>query len=168
MHKLEFNSNATPTLGVELELALVDGQTMELSSSVSKLLEQLPADAASMYKPELMQSCIEINTGICETVAQAKDDLSAKLVQVEQAADTLDLRLWWGGTHPFSPWIDQQVTPDERYLNLVELLQEMARRLITFGLHVHVGVDSGDKAVMICDRIMQHLPTLLALSSSSP
>jgi carboxylate-amine ligase len=60
------------------------------------------------------------------------------------------------------------VTPNERYYSLVNLLQEMARRLVTFGLHVHVGVDSGDKAVMICDRIMQHLPTFLALSCSSP
>jgi carboxylate-amine ligase len=77
-------------------------------------------------------------------------------------------RLWWGSTHPFSCWEDQLVTDDPRYRDLVELLQEMARRLINFGLHVHVGVDSGDKAVMICDRIMQHLPVLLALSSSSP
>jgi carboxylate-amine ligase len=89
-------------------------------------------------------------------------------VAVEHAADALGLRLWWGATHPFSQWQDQRVTPNERYLQLVNLLQEMARRLVTFGLHVHVGVDSGDKAVMICDRIMRHLPTLLALSSSSP
>jgi carboxylate-amine ligase len=64
--------------------------------------------------------------------------------------------------------LDQRITPDDRYLQLVNLLQEMARRLVTFGLHVHVGVDSGDKAVMICDRIMRHLPMLLALSVSSP
>ena len=87
---------------------------------------------------------------------------------VQSAADALGLRLWWGATHPFSQWSDQRITPDERYLQLVSLLQEMARRLVTFGLHVHVGVDSGDKAVMICDRIMRHLPTLLALSVSSP
>jgi carboxylate-amine ligase len=76
--------------------------------------------------------------------------------------------LWWGGTHPFSLWRNQTVTPNDRYEMLVNLLQELARRLITFGLHVHVGVDSGDKAVMICDRIMRHLPTLLAITSSSP
>ncbi len=76
--------------------------------------------------------------------------------------------LWWGATHPFSLWEEQEVTETQRYLDLVQMLQELARRLITFGLHVHVGVDSGDKAVMICDRIMQHLPTLLALSASSP
>ncbi len=95
-------------------------------------------------------------------------DLSAKLSEVEAACDQLGLRLWWGATHPFSPWLEQRVTHNERYESLVNLLQEMARRLVTFGLHVHVGVDSGDKAVMICDRMMQHLPTLLALSCSSP
>jgi carboxylate-amine ligase len=76
--------------------------------------------------------------------------------------------LFWAGAHPFSLWRDQKVTPNDRYESLVGLLQEMARRLVTCGLHVHVGVDSGDKAVMICDRILQHLPTLLALSCSSP
>jgi carboxylate-amine ligase len=87
---------------------------------------------------------------------------------VETAADALGLTLWWGGLHPFAHCRDQVVTSDERYLRLVEQLQILARRMVTFGLHVHVGVDSGDKAVMICDRILRHLPTLLALSSSSP
>ena len=115
-----------------------------------------------------MQSCIEINSDVCRDVDEVEHDLSTKLVEVEKITDAIGLRLWWGGTHPFSAWRDQRVTPDERYENLVQQLQEMARRLICFGLHVHVGVDSGDKAVMICDRIMQHLPTLLALSANSP
>lgn len=166
MQKLQFASNRQPTLGVEIELGLV-GPSMSLSSSVTDLLAELPADSGS-FKPELMQSCIELNTDVCKTVDDAQRDLTAKLQTVERAADKLDLRLWWGATHPFSLWRDQQVTPNKRYLNLVNLLQEMARRLVTFGLHVHVGVDSGDKAVMICDRIMRHLPTLLALSCSSP
>jgi carboxylate-amine ligase len=101
-------------------------------------------------------------------VDEAEADLKQKIMLVEGVADQLGLRLWWGATHPFSSWADQQVTPNERYQQLVNLLQEMARRLVTFGLHVHVAVDSGDKVVMICDRIMRHLPTLLALSSSSP
>ncbi len=168
MGKLEFRSNSIPSLGVELELGLVDAQSMALSSSVADLLAQVPKSAETRYKPELMQSCIEINTDICETVDDAKRDLTAKLTWLEQLTDQLGLRLWWGATHPFSLWKDQSVTPNERYRNLVNLLQEMARRLVTFGLHVHIGVDSGDKAVMICDRIMQHLPTLLALSCSSP
>ena len=168
MGKLEFRSNSIPSLGVELELGLVDARSLALSSSVADLLAKVPKSAEDRYKPELMQSCIEINTGICNTVDEAKHDLTAKLTELEQITDQLGLRLWWGATHPFSLWKDQSVTPTERYRDLVNLLQEMARRLVTFGLHVHVGVDSGDKAIMICDRIMQHLPTLLALSCSSP
>jgi len=168
MRKIDFNRNEHPTIGIELELGLVDGDTMALSSSIEQVLELLPEDDPRCFKPELMQCCIEINTGICRTVADAESDLRQKLTLVEQVTDSLGLKLWWGATHPFSLWGEQQITSNERYLDLVDLLQEMARRLVTFGLHVHVAVDSGDKAVMICDRIMQHLPTLLALSCSSP
>ncbi len=168
MTKLHFNGNESPSLGVELELGIVDAETQALSSGCKTLLDQLDGDTREQIKPELMQCCVEVISGVCRTVGEARCDLSEKLRPLEQAADASGLGLWWGATHPFSLWEDQRVTPTERYRNLVQLLQEMARRLITFGLHVHVGVDSGDKAVMICDRIMQHLPTLLALSTSSP
>jgi glutamate---cysteine ligase / carboxylate-amine ligase len=173
MSKIDFHHNDRPTVGIELELGLVDAETMALSSSYGLLSARLTAEGhqdadATRYKPELMQCVLEINTDICETIADAERDLTEKLKIVEAASDALGLRLWWGATHPFSQWSDQRITPDARYLQLVSLLQEMARRLVTFGLHVHVGVDSGDKAVMICDRIMRHLPTLLALSVSSP
>ena len=168
MGKLEFHSNDRPTIGIELELGIVDAQTMSLTSAIQPLVELLPEKRRIDFKPELMQCCIEVISGVCDTVADAETDLTEKLVLLEQAADQLNLGLWWGATHPFSSCHEQQVTPDPRYQDLVELLQEMARRLVTFGLHVHVGVDSGDKAVMICDRIMQYLPVLLSLSCSSP
>ncbi|MEM6330332.1 MAG: YbdK family carboxylate-amine ligase [Planctomycetota bacterium] len=170
MPPIHFRSNARPTLGVELELGLVDEQTMALTSAYQPLADALAATGAGLdgLKPELMQCVLEINTGVCEGVAEAEQDLRGKLLSVQRACDQQGLRLWWGATHPFSRWADQHVTPDERYHQLVRLLQEMARRLVTFGMHVHVGVDSGDKAVMICDRIMRHLPLLLALSASSP
>jgi carboxylate-amine ligase len=173
MAKIDFTRNERPTVGVELELGLLDGQTMALTSAYSLLESRLAADVhrngeSSHFKPELMQCVLEINTGVCETIGDAEQDLREKISVVESACDDLGLRLWWGATHPFSSWEDQKITPDERYLQLVNLLQEMARRLVTFGLHVHVGVDTGDKAVMICERIMRHLPTLLALSVSSP
>ena len=167
MARLEFNGNDRPTIGVELELGLVDSETMELASASMALLERLPEDSA-VFKPELMQCCVEINSGVCNTVDEVKADLTTKLASLQKVTDELGLELWWGATHPWSLWKNQKVTPTDRYHDLVNLLQEMARRLVTFGLHVHVGVDSGDKAVMICDRIMQHLPMLLALSCSSP
>jgi carboxylate-amine ligase len=173
MAKIDFNRNDRPTVGIEIELGLVDSETMALASAYGLLSARLTADGdqdgdQGHFKPELMQCVLEINTEVCDTIADAERDLSEKIATVETACDSLGLALWWGATHPFSSWQDQRITPDERYLQLVNLLQEMARRLVTFGLHVHVGVDSGDKAVMICDRIMRHLPTLLALSVSSP
>lgn len=168
MEKITFSRNNSPTLGIELELGLVDVETFGLTGACPELLAALPPSADACFKPELMQSYLEINTGICKTVADAEFDLRGKLGMVEAAADKMDLRLWWGGTHPFSHWHDQEVTPDDRYYQLVNLLQQCARRLVCFGLHVHVGVDSGDKAIMICDRIMRHLPSLLAITCSSP
>jgi carboxylate-amine ligase len=173
MAKIEFTRNERPTVGIELELGLLDAETFALSSAYGLLSARLTADGhtngeTENFKPELMQCVLEINTDVCETIGDAERDLRGKIAIVENACDALGLRLWWGATHPFSSWEEQRITPDARYLQLVNLLQEMARRLVTFGLHVHVGVDTGDKAVMICDRIMRHLPTLLALSVSSP
>jgi carboxylate-amine ligase len=166
--KIIFTANRRPTLGVEIELGLIDAQTMALRSGIGPLLERLPEPVRPWVKPELMQCYVEIITDVCGDVPQVERDLRAKVQAVERVCDELGMRLWWGATHPFSRWADQQVTPNQRYERLLDLLQDMARQLVTFGLHVHVGVDSGDKAVMICDRIMQHLPTLLALTANSP
>jgi carboxylate-amine ligase len=168
MGKLNFHHNERPTIGIELELGLVDSENLALTSRIQELLDRIPPESHSYIKQEVMQCYVEVNTGICETVDDARHDLLPKLTMLENVTDQLGVSLWWGATHPFSSWRDQRVVPNERYLNLVELLQEMARRLVVFGLHVHVGVDSGDKAVMICDRIMTYLPLLLAISCSSP
>ncbi len=168
MGKLDFTSNARPTVGIELEMGLVDNETMALKSAFDDVQSHLEGADKEIIKQELMQCYAEVNTDVCETIDDAKVDLEAKLAILERAADKAGVGLFWGATHPFSSWRDQKVSENERYHNLIEMLQEMARRLVTFGLHVHVGVDSGDKAVMICDRILQHLPTLLAISCSSP
>lgn len=168
MAVLNFQSNRSPTLGIEIELGLVDRRTMNLSNSFDQLAERLPGGVGDRFKPEIIQSVLEINTDVCESVKQAEAELRGRLAVVEAAADPLGLDLWWGGLHPFALCRDQRITPTERYLGLVEQLQVLARRMVTFGLHVHVGVDSGDKAVMVCDRILRHLPMLLAISSSSP
>ncbi len=166
--RLEFVRNDYPTLGVEVELQLVDSESMALRSVVGDVLAEVPESFGERIKPEIMQSYLEINTEVCRTVRDVGDDLTRKLKLVEQIAGKHGVRLFWSGTHPFSRWQDQQITPKERYHGLVELLQDTARRLVTFGLHVHVGVDSGDKAIMVCDRMLRHLPTLLALSANSP
>lgn len=168
MPTLEFTRNDQPTLGVELELQLVDADSFALANRIDDVLAAMPADMKDVVKPELMQSYIEINTGVCRTVADVRDDLTARLEAVERVTDRLGIRLLWAATHPFSSWQDQLVTVNDRYYRLVELMQDVARQLVTFGLHIHVGVDTGDKAINVCDRLLRYLPLLLALSSNSP
>lgn len=164
----KFAGNDRPTLGVEVELNLVDDRTMALKSGIATVTAALPPELRGAVKPELMQCYLEINTDVCPDVAAVERDLAAKIRAVQTAAAAGGMRLFWGATHPFSHWKDQEVTPNERYQGLIEMLQSTARRLVTFGLHVHVGLDTGDKAIMVCDRILSHLPVLLALSTNSP
>lgn len=164
---LHFKSNPTPTLGVELELQLVDAKSFGLKSAILDILEEVGGEQA-WIKPELMQSYVEINTGVCSSVDEVREDLTRKLDRLYAAARKHGTGILWAGSHPFSTWMDQDITPKERYLKLVELMQDTARRIVTFGMHVHVGVDSGDKAVMVVDRLMRYLSTLLALSVNSP
>jgi carboxylate-amine ligase len=162
-----FNANDSPTVGVELEMQLVDAETFALKSVILDLMKHVGSDQ-DWLKPELMQSYVEINTDVCHTIDDVRKDLSGKLDKLYAAAAAHDTRILWAGSHPFSAWMDQDITPSPRYKKLVELMQDTARRIVTFGMHVHVGVDSGDKAVMVVDRLMRYLSTLLALSVNSP
>lgn len=163
-----FNGNPTHTLGVEIELQLLDAETGALSNSIQSILDRVPAKWKDSIKPEFMQSYCEINTGVCQTVGEVEADLTEKLLWAQDTAESLGLCFVWAGTHPFSRWQDQKVTPGERYAWLLNAMQDVARRLLIFGLHVHVGVDTGDKAIHMCDRLLKHIPTLLALSANSP
>lgn len=163
----EFHSNAYPSVGVELEMQLVDPHSGALKAAIEPLLAHV-GDDQSWLKAELVQSCAEITSGVGQTVSAVNEDLRSKLATLQTAANATGTALLWSGSHPFSLWIDQLITERPRYHQLVELMQDTARRIVTFGMHVHVGVDSGDKAVMVVDRMMRHLATLLALSVNSP
>ncbi len=157
MSEPRFRSNRWPTLGVEIELQLVDARSMALKSAIAEILAGLPAALHDSVKPEFMQCYVEINTGVCRTVDDVEADLAPKVREVEREADRHDVRLVWAATHPFSRWRDQQITPNERYYKLAALLQETVVRPVTFGLHVHVGVESGDRAIGVCHRIQRVL-----------
>lgn len=163
-----FRHNPTYSLGVELELQLVDAETGALANQIQPILERVPDKWKDAFKPEFMQSFCEINTGVCQTVVQVERDLTEKLQWAQDVAEDMGLAFVWAGTHPFSRWEHQQITPGDRYQWLLQAMQDVARRLLTFGLHVHVGVDSGDKAIHLIDRLLKHIPTLLALSVNSP
>jgi carboxylate-amine ligase len=169
--QIPFHSSERASLGVEWELQLIDPRTRQLTSGASEILADItPAglDEHPKAKHELLQSTIEIITGVCTTVAEAKADLAGTLAEVVAAADERGLALMCAGTHPITDWQTQQISPKERYLQLVEKMQWLARRLQIFGVHVHVGVRAPEKAIPIVNALSQYLPHFLALSASSP
>ncbi|HYI60858.1 MAG TPA: glutamate--cysteine ligase [Acidimicrobiales bacterium] len=169
---IDFNSSPGPSLGVEVELELVDAVTGELVSAATPILAELgaghPDGAHPKAKHELFECTVEIITGVCGSVAEVRSDLQATLDEVTAAAERRGLAVMCSGTHPFSSWHDQQVSPDARYDRLIEEMQWMARRLQIFGVHVHVGVRSRQKAVVIANALAGTIPHLLALTASSP
>ncbi|MDQ4130082.1 MAG: glutamate--cysteine ligase [Actinomycetota bacterium] len=169
---IEFNPSERSTLGVEIELQIVDRESRELTSAASSILAELgeghPDGSHPKAKHELLECTVEVITGICQTVAEAKDDLQRTLKEVADAADSRGLALLCAGSHPFSPWHRQELSPNPRYAVLVEEFQWVARRLQIFGVHYHVGVRSADKAIAIANALRTYVPHLLALSASSP
>lgn len=164
--QVTFNGSPSPTLGVELELQVIDPETKNLVPGARKIIERCGDD--KHVKPELIQSTIEINTDICQNVAEVRRDLSRRIRQLLVVCDELGYEIASAGTHPFASWSAQEITADERYRMLVERCQWPARRLMIFGLHVHVGVENGEKAIAIVDALSTYIPHLLALSASSP
>ncbi len=171
MH-IDFTTNATPSLGIELELHLVDAETNDLVNAAPDILDQLAApysgDEHPKAKRELFQSTIEIITDVCDTPAEAKADLSDTLQLVRSAAEERGLKVMSAGTHPFAKASDQLISPDPRYHALVEDMQWAARRLLICGTHFHVGVQSGEEAIAVFNELQRHLPLFLIISSSSP
>ncbi|HEX4654126.1 MAG TPA: glutamate--cysteine ligase [Mycobacteriales bacterium] len=169
--QIPFTSSPRSSLGVEWELELVDLQTRGLSSAASEILAELGAPFGGEHpkaKHELLESCIEVITGVCTTVDEAVADLRGTVDEVAVAAGARDLGVMCSGTHPFIDWSTQQISPDPRYRKLVDDMQWPARRLQIFGVHVHVGVRSPDKAIPIVNALTGYIPHFLALSASSP
>jgi YbdK family carboxylate-amine ligase len=169
--QIPFTSSPRSSLGVEWELELVDLQTRELRGAASDILAELGAPHGGEHpkaKHELLESCVEVITGICGTVEEAVADLSGTVAEVAAAAADRGLGVMCSGTHPFTDWSSQQISPDPRYAQLVEDMQWLARRLQIFGVHVHVGVRSPDKAIPIVNALTAYIPHFLALSASSP
>jgi len=169
---IDFNSSPGPSLGIEVELEIVDRVTGELASAATEMLAEIgaphPEGEHPKAKHELFECTVEIITGICTTVSEARQDLQGTLDEVAAAADRRGLDLMCSGTHPFSSWHDQDVSPNPRYARLIEEMQWMARRLQIFGVHVHVGIKSPEKAIAIAGALAGYIPHLLALSASSP
>ena len=168
--RIEFNSSPGPSLGVEVELELVDRDTRELTSAATAILAAVAGEGEPhpKMKHELFECTIEIITDVCHTAAEARADLATTLAELRAVTDLRNIELLCSGTHPFSNWADQVISPNPRYRVLVEQMAWMAQRLQIFGVHVHVGVRSPAKAVAIANALSGYIPHLLALSASSP
>jgi glutamate---cysteine ligase / carboxylate-amine ligase len=156
------------TLGIEEEFQIVDPQTRELRSHVSEFLEEGKMILGEQIKPEMIQSMIEVGTGICRNIQEARDDISRLRGIISSLARKTGLEIVAASTHPISRWQDQKIFDDERYELLVEELQTVARSLLIFGLHVHVGIADPERAIHIMNAARYFLPHVLALTTSSP
>jgi carboxylate-amine ligase len=156
------------TLGIEEEFQIVDPQTRELRSHVSQFLDEGKMILGEQIKPEMIQSMIEVGTGICKNIEEARADITRLRSIISGLAAKTGLVIVAASTHPFSHWQDQKIYEDERYELLVQELQTVARSLLIFGLHVHVGVADPERRIHIMNAARYFLPHVLALTTSSP
>jgi carboxylate-amine ligase len=156
------------TLGIEEEFQIVDPQTRELRSHVSEILEEGKMLLGERVKPEMIQSMIEVGTGVCHNIQEAREDITQLRAIISSLARKHGLEIVAASTHPFSHWEDQKIFNDPRYQLLVEEIQMVARSLLIFGLHVHVGVSDPERIIHIMNAARYFLPHVLALSTSSP
>ncbi len=161
---------ATPafTLGVEEEYMVIHPETRELTSHDQKIVELAGRLLDDQVKAEMHQAVVEVGTGICNNVEEARKDLGNLRKAVSGIAQDLGFRLAAAGTHPFSHWSTQLITPNPRYEDIVNELQEAARSNLIFGLHVHVGIEDKNMAMHIANSVRYFLPHVYALSTNSP
>ncbi|HVM11050.1 MAG TPA: carboxylate-amine ligase [Actinomycetota bacterium] len=157
------------TLGIEEEFQIV-GPDGELRAHIEAVMERAFAisDLGDLVKPEFLQSTVEVGTKVCRDVAEARVEITRMRRGLATILDEAGLRLVSAGTHPFSRWQDQQVTEKERYHTLEQEMQDVARELLIFGMHVHIGIPDPELRIDIFNEARYFLPHLLALSASSP
>ena len=157
------------TLGIEEEYQTVDPDTRDLRSHIhAEIIEKGKLILQERVKAEMHQSVVEVGTSVCNNIKDAKEELKKLRRDMIRLSRENGLRLASAATHPFADWRMQEVTPDERYKNIVEDLQLVARANLIFGLHVHVGVEDRETAIHLMNHARYFVPHLLALSSNSP
>lgn len=163
---LIFNGNEQIlTLGVELEFQVIDGKSLLLTPRANEIIDQINE---KNVKPEFFQSSLEVITGICNTVHDAENEFKQSFKQVRSTAADLGLKLSSTGTHPQADYRDRLVTPSARYYELMDRNQWIIRRMAVYGMHIHLGMRSGDAAIRYQNFFLHFVPHLLALSASSP
>src|ERR1700732_956962 len=159
----------TFTIGIEEEYQTIDPETRDLRSHIhAEILEKGQLILQERVKAEMHQSVVEVGTGICQNIQEAKAEVKMLRRGIVRLARENGLRLASVATHPFSDWRTQEIHPDERYKNIVEDLQLVARANLIFGLHVPIGVEGGEAAIHMMNHARYFLPHILALSTNSP
>src|SRR5216110_1093582 len=156
------------TLGIEEEFQIVDPETRELRSHIQELIAGGKMILKERVKPEMHQSVVELGTEICSDASCARQQVIELRSELATLAARDGLRIASAGTHPFSHWMDQLITADERYATIVEDMQQIARANLIFGLHVHVGIPDREEGIDIMNQARYFLPHLYALSVNSP
>jgi len=156
------------TLGIEEEFQIIDPETRDLKAHITEMIEEGEMLLGEQVKPEMHQSMIEVGTHICRNVQEARTDVVKLRRAISELAARKGLRIAAASTHPFSDWESSQITPNERYYLLIEEMQHLARSLLIFGLHVHVGIDDREASIHLMNAARYFLPHVLALSTSSP
>lgn len=165
---IAYRGSPQPTLGIEEEYQLCDPQTGDLVPLVDDLLERADDELRPHLGYDLLQALIEANTGVNETVEAAMDDLLEKRRAVQRLAEASGCTLGLTGTHPFADPKEQAFVDTPDYQWVADQLGYVAQRNLTFGLHVHVGVDDGDRALYVANRLRQWIGPLIALAANSP
>ncbi len=157
------------SIGIEEEYQIVDPETRELRSYITEFIENGKLVMMEYeLKPELHQAMVELGTPVCSNIGQVKEALIKQRRFICRLAQSKGVEIVAASTHPFSKWMDQPVTPYERYLGVLEEMQLLAQRLLIFGMHVHVGVEDRTFAIDAMNVARYMLPHILALSTSSP
>jgi len=158
----------TLTIGIEEEYQIIDPETRELKSYITQILEDSKLILREQVKAELHQSMVEIGTEVCRRPADARAELVRLRGEVMRLAARSDLKIAAAGTHPFSSWVTQEITPFERYLGVKQDMQDLAQQLLIFGMHVHIGIEDREFLIDAMNVARYFVPHILALSSSSP
>ena len=156
------------TVGIEEEFQMVDRATGQLSAHINTLMEKGVPLFGEQIKPEMLQSTVELISNVCLDIPAVRKEMHTLRAKLAQLLAEDGLALVSAGTHPAAIWTDQMTTPNPRYLELQEEFQDVARSVLIFGLHVHVGVENREIAVTLINQLRTWLPHLLALSSNSP
>ena len=168
LEDLQFQPSSENSVGIELELQILDRDTGDLCPGAVRLLAACAQEGLEEVTAELMQSQLEVKTGVCRNVAELRAVLFPLLRRVRIIANSLGYDLALGGTHPFNRAANSAVFPAERYQRIHDQMAWLTYQGLVFGLHVHVGVTGGDMAIGVMNTLVQYLPHLLALSASSP